>query len=138
MNKYLAFICIVLLVSSCSTEDNTTVNYPNILVSNPNQELYNIGQNILIDIIITHDEVLDNITYYESCSCTDDNFDSLNLLEIKDLYENEWTYTKDISTENIPSDIMCDYNIEISAEDLNGNGSTTSIYFHVMTMTENL
>ena len=138
MNKYLIFISIALLLTNCSSDENMTANYPNILVSNPNQELYNIGQNILIDIIITHDEVLDNITYYESCSCTDDNFDSLNLLEIKDLYENEWTYTKDISTENIPSDIMCDYNIEISAEDLNGNGSTTSIYFHVMTMTENL
>ena len=138
MNKYLIFISIALLLTNCSSDENMTANYPNILVSNPNQELYNIGQNILIDITITHDEVLDNITYYESCSCTDNNFDSLNLLEIEDVYENEWTYTKDISTENIPSNIMCDYNIEISAEDLNGNGSTKSIYFHVMTMTENL
>ena len=138
MNNTLFLVFFSLLISSCSTEDVITLNYPSISVSNPNQELFSTGQSIPIDILITHNEALDNITYYESRSCTDNSFDSLNLIEIEDFYENEWTYTKNISTKNIPLDIMCDYNIEISAEDLNGNGSTTSIYFHVMTMTENL
>ena len=138
MNKYLILIFIALLVNSCSTDDNITVNYPNIYINSPNQELYNIGQNITIDISITHNEVLDNITYYESCNCTDNNFDSLNLIELKDVYENDWTYTKNISTKHIPENIMCDYNIEISAEDLNGNERSKSIYFHVMTITEDL
>ena len=43
-----------------------------------------------------------------------------------------------ITTNNIPENVMCDYNIEISAEDLNGNDSVKSIYFHVMTMNENM
>tara|TARA_B100001250_G_C19445360_1_gene633598 strand:- start:287 stop:673 length:387 start_codon:yes stop_codon:yes gene_type:complete len=126
-----------ILFTRCSVDNEIVINYPNISINNPDQELYNIGQNIPIDILITHNEVLDNITYYESCNCTDNNFDSLNLIELKDIYEKEWVYTKNISTKNIPENIMCDYNIEISAEDLNGNESTKSVYFHVMTIPEN-
>ena len=82
--------------------------------------------------------MLDNITYYEICDCTDDNFDSLELIELKNVYENEWGYTKNISTKSLPANIMCDYNIEVSANDLNGNESSKSIYFHVMNMNENI
>tara|TARA_B100001250_G_C19414532_1_gene620525 strand:+ start:261 stop:677 length:417 start_codon:yes stop_codon:yes gene_type:complete len=138
MNKIIFTLSIVLLINACSPDEDKTINYPSISIINPTQDLYNIGQNIIIDILISHNEVLDNIIYFETCDCTDNKFDSLELIELKNLYEEEWTYTKTIDTQKIPENVMCDYNIEVSADDLNGNESSKSIYFHVMNMNENM
>ena len=128
----------IFLFCTCSVDEERMIESPSISIINPTQDLYNIGQIINIDILISHNEVIDNITYYETCNCTDDEFDSLELIELKNVYEKEWNYTKNIDTNNIPETIMCDYNIEISADDLNGNESVKSIYFHVMTMNEGI
>ena len=128
----------IFLFCTCSVDEERMIESPSISIINPTQDLYNIGQIINIDILISHNEVIDNITYYETCNCTDDEFDSLELIELKNVYEKEWSYTKNIDTNNIPETIMCDYNIEISADDLNGNESVKSIYFHVMTMNEGI
>ena len=139
MNKYYYFLIIIFIIgSSCSVEEENIINYPSISIMSPNQEMYEIGQDIPIEIFISHNEVLDNITYYETCDCTGDDYDSLDLIELNNIYQEEWSYVKTISTKQIPADIMCNYNIEITANDLNGNESSQSIYFHVMTMTNNM
>ena len=140
MNKiYFSLIfALLIIIGSCSVEEEMTPSPPSISIINPTQEIYNIGQNIAVEILIAHDEVLDNITYYEICDCTDDNYDTLELIELKNVYEKEWVYTKNIATKKIPENVMCDYNIEITADDLNGNENTKSIYFHVMTMMEDM
>ncbi len=132
--KKIISILTIFLFCTCSVDEERMIESPSISIINPTQDLYNIGQMINIDILISHNEVIDNITYYETCNCTDDEFDSLELIELKNVYEKEWSYTKNIDTNNIPETVMCDYNIEISADDLNGNESVKSIYFHVMTM----
>tara|TARA_B100001250_G_C19807740_1_gene794186 strand:- start:1476 stop:1892 length:417 start_codon:yes stop_codon:yes gene_type:complete len=134
MKKITLSILTIFLFCTCSVDEERIIESPSISIINPTQELYNIGQMINIEILISHNEVIDNITYYETCNCTDDEFDSLELIELKNIYEKEWSYTKSITTNDIPENVMCDYNIEISADDLNGNESVKSIYFHVMTM----
>ena len=136
--KKIISIFTIFLFCTCSVDEERMIESPSISIINPTQDLYNIGQMINIDILISHNEVIDNITYYETCNCTDDEFDSLELIELKNVYEKEWSYTKNIDTNNIPETVMCDYNIEISADDLNGNESVKSIYFHVMTMNEGI
>ena len=136
--KKIISILTIFLFCTCSVDEERVIESPSISIINPTQDLYNIGQIINIDILISHNEVIDNITYYETCNCTDDEFDSLELIELKNVYEKEWSYTKNIDTNNIPETVMCDYNIEISADDLNGNESVKSIYFHVMTMNEGI
>ena len=136
--KKIISILTIFLFCTCSVDEERMIESPSISIINPTQDLYNIGQIINIDILISHNEVIDNITYYETCNCTDDEFDSLELIELKNVYEKEWSYTKNIDTNNIPETVMCDYNIEISADDLNGNESVKSIYFHVMTMNEEI
>ncbi len=136
--KKIISILTIFLFCTCSVDEERMIESPSISIINPTQDLYNIGQIINIDILISHNEVIDNITYYETCNCTDDEFDSLELIELKNVYEKEWGYTKNIDTNNIPETVMCDYNIEISADDLNGNESVKSIYFHVMTMNEGI
>ena len=136
--KKIISILTIFLFCTCSVDEEMMIESPSISIINPTQDLYNIGQIINIEILISHNEVIDNITYYETCNCTDDEFDSLELIELKNVYEKEWGYTKNIDTNNIPESVMCDYNIEISADDLNGNESVKSIYFHVMTMNEGI
>ena len=137
MNKILFLFSLILIFNSCEEENNRITNYPNISIINPNQEMYNIGQDIDINILISNDEVLDNILYLETCECTDDNLNSLELIELKNVFQNDWSYQKTISTNNIPMDVMCDYNIEITANDIKGNERSKSIYFHLMSMNEN-
>ena len=137
MNKILLLFSLILIFNSCEEENNRITNYPNISIINPNQEMYNIGQDIDINILISNDEVLDNILYLETCECTDDNLNSLELIELKNVFQNDWSYQKTISTNNIPMDVMCDYNIEITADDIKGNVRSKSIYFHLMSMNEN-
>ena len=137
MNKILLLLSLILIFNSCEEENNRITNYPNISIINPNQEMYNIGQDIDINILISNDEVLDNILYLETCECTDDNLNSLELIELKNVFQNDWSYQKTISTINIPMDVMCDYNIEITANDIKGNERSKSIYFHLMSMNEN-
>ena len=137
MNKILLLFSLILIFNSCEEENNRITNYPNISIINPNQEMYNIGQDIDINILISNDEVLDNILYLETCECTDDNLNSLELIELKNVFQNDWSYQKTISTINIPMDVMCDYNIEITANDIKGNERSKSIYFHLMSMNEN-
>ena len=139
MNKSYYFLIVIFIIgSSCSVEEENVINYPSISIMSPNQEMYEIGQDIPIEIFISHNEVLDNITYYETCDCTGDDYDSLDLIELNNIYQEEWSYVKTISTKQMPTDIMCNYNIEITANDLNGNESSKSIYFHVMTMDNNM
>ena len=137
MNKLLFFLSISIIFNSCEVENNKIINYPSISIINPSQELFNTGQDINIDILISHDEVIDNILYIETCECTNENFNTLELIELKNVFQNEWNYQKTISTINIPTDAMCDYNIEISTEDISGNERSKSIYFHLMNMNEN-
>ena len=63
MNKILLLFSLILIFNSCEEENNRITNYPNISIINPNQEMYNIGQDIDINILISNDEVLDNILY---------------------------------------------------------------------------
>ena len=137
MNKTLLLFSLILIFNSCEEENNRITNYPNISIKNTNKEMYNIGQDIDINILISNDEVLDNILYLETCECTDDNLNSLELIELKNVFQNDWSYQKTISTKNIPMDVMCDYNIEITANDIKGNERSKSIYFHLMSMNEN-
>ena len=96
--KKIISILTIFLFCTCSVDEERMIESPSISIINPTQELYNIGQIINIDILISHNEVIDNITYYETCNCTDDEFDSLELIELKNVYEKEWSYTKNIDT----------------------------------------
>ena len=60
-------------------------------------------------------------------NCSDDNFDSLSLLEWENIYELEWSYEKTIETDYLPEDIICTCTIQVEATDLNDIMNQTEI-----------
>ena len=117
-------------IFSCEEEKNE-VSSPNIIFESPLVESFLIGEDINISIFINHDEVIDNIKYYEIFDCTNDNFDSLVLQEWENIYENEWTFNKVIETTNLPENTLCSCTIQIEATDLNNVMSQTEIMLNV-------
>ena len=117
-------------IFSCEEEKNE-VSSPNIIFESPLVESFLIGEDINISIFINHDEVIDNIKYYEIFDCTNDNFDSLVLQEWENIYENEWTFNKVIETTNLPENSLCSCRIQIEATDLNNVMSQTEIMLNV-------
>ncbi len=119
-----------LLIVSCE-EENDQIISPNIIFENPTNENFIIGDDINISILVNHEEVLDNVKYYEIFNCSDDNFDSLNLLEWENIYELEWSYEKTIGTNYLPEDITCTCTIQVEATDLNSIMSQTEILLNI-------
>ena len=117
-------------IFSCEEEKNE-VSSPNIIFESPLVESFLIGEDINISIFINHDEVIDNIKYYEIFDCNNDNFDSLVLQEWENIYENEWTFNKVIETTNLPENTLCSCTIQIEASDLNNVMSQTEIMLNV-------
>ena len=117
-------------IFSCEEEKNE-VSSPNIIFESPLVESFLIGEDINISIFINHDEVIDNIKYYEIFDCNNDNFDSLVLQEWENIYENEWTFNKVIETTNLPENTLCSCTIQIEASDLNNVMSQTEIMINV-------
>ena len=117
-------------IFSCEEEKNE-VSSPNIIFESPLVESFLIGEDINISIFINHDEVIDNIKYYEIFDCNNDNFDSLVLQEWENIYENEWTFNKVIETTNLPENTFCSCTIQIEASDLNNVMSQTEIILNV-------
>ena len=73
--KYtLLILTLSLFIFSCEKEKNE-IKTPNITFENPTNDNFLTGDNIDISILINHDEVLDNVKYYEIFNCSDDNYD---------------------------------------------------------------
>ena len=115
-----------LFIISCEEENNQIIT-PNIIFEDLSNENFTIGDDINISILINHEEVLDNVKYYEILNCSDDNFDSLSLLEWENIYELEWSYEKTIETDYLPEDIICTCTIQVEATDLNDTMNQTEI-----------
>ena len=128
MKKFFPLLTLFLslLITSCEEENNQIIT-PNIIFENPSNGNFIIGDDINISILINHEEVLDNVKYYEIFNCSDDNFDSLNLLEWENIYELEWSYEKTIETDYLPEDITCTCTIQVEATDLNDTMNQTEI-----------
>ena len=130
MEKKFALLTLFLslLITSCEKENNQIIT-PNIIFEYPSNENFIIGDDINISILVNQEEVLDNVKYYEIFNCSDDNFDSLNLLEWENIYELEWSYEKTIETNYLPEDITCTCTIQVEATDLNNTMSQSEILF---------
>ena len=115
-----------LFIISCEEENNQIIT-PIIIFEDLSNEIFTIGDDINISILINHEEVLDNVKYYEILNCSDDNFDSLSLLEWENIYELEWSYEKTIETDYLPEDITCTCTIQVEATDLNDIMNQTEI-----------
>ena len=107
------------LIISCEKESEEVIHTPTIVFEQPTENTFSIGEEIPVKISITHNEVLDNVKYYEFCNCSDDNYDSVDFIEWENIYELSWYYEKNIETSSFPENIMCSYSIDIEATDLN-------------------
>ena len=128
--KYIVYLFLIFISSSCDKEKEEKIK-PNIIVENPSNDYYLIGESIPVSITINHEENIDNITYYEILNCSDDNFDSFNLLEWKNVYESNWSYSKTIETNKMSENINCACRIQIEATALNNTESKTDINFEI-------
>tara|TARA_Y100001934_G_C12258899_1_gene728996 strand:+ start:27 stop:431 length:405 start_codon:yes stop_codon:yes gene_type:complete len=117
-------------IFSCEDEKNE-VSYPSIIFEAPLIESFLIGEDINISIFVNHNEVIDNIKYYEIFDCSNDDFDSLVLQEWENIYENEWSFNKVIETTNLPENTLCSCTIQIEATDLNNVMSQTEIMLDI-------
>lgn len=117
-------------IFSCEEEKNE-VSTPNIIFEAPLVDSFLIGEDINISIFVNHDEVIDNIKYYEIFDCSNDDFDSLILQEWENIYENEWAFNKVIETTNLPENTLCSCTIQIEATDLNNVMSQTEIMLDI-------
>ena len=77
----------IFLMISCEKESEKIRHTPIIIFEQPSENTFSIGEEIPVKISVTHNEVLDNIKYYEFCDCSDDNYDSVNLIEWENIYE---------------------------------------------------
>ncbi len=123
-------LIIVLFTISCE-EENYEIIPPNIILESPTNENFLIGENINISILVNHNEVLDNVKYYEITNCSDDTFDSLNLLEWENIYELDWSFEKTIETNYLPEDITCTCTIQVEATDLNNTMNQSEILLNI-------
>ncbi len=126
-NQFTLFILMSFFSITSCEEENNQITTPNIIFENLSNENFIIGDDINISILVNHEEVLDNVKYYEILNCSDDNFDSLSLLEWENIYELEWSYEKTIETDYLPEDIICTCTIQVEATDLNNAMSQTEI-----------
>ena len=117
-------------IFSCEEEKNE-VSTPNIIFEAPLIDSFLIGEDINISIFVNHDEVIDNIKYYEIFDCSNDDFDSLVLQEWENIYENEWVFNKVIETTNLPENTLCSCTIQIEATDLNNVMNQTEIMLDI-------
>tara|TARA_B100000963_G_scaffold93400_1_gene80392 strand:- start:304 stop:711 length:408 start_codon:yes stop_codon:yes gene_type:complete len=128
--KYIVFLFLIFISSSCEKEKEEKIK-PNIIIENPSNDYYSIGESIPVSITINHQENIDNITYYEILNCSDDNFDSFNLLEWKNVYESNWSYSKTIETNKMSENIACTCRIQIEATALNNTESKIDVNFEI-------
>tara|TARA_B100001559_G_C16111354_1_gene444055 strand:+ start:122 stop:535 length:414 start_codon:yes stop_codon:yes gene_type:complete len=129
--KHIIYLFIIFSFSSCEKEKEEK-NTPNIIIENPSNDYYLIGESIPISITINHEENLDNITYYEILNCSDDSFDTFNLLEWENVYEPNWNYSKIIETNKMPENIACTCRIQIEATALNNTKNKTDVNFEIL------
>ena len=128
--KYIVYLFLIFISSSCEKEKEEKIK-PNIIIENPSNDYYLIGESIPVSITINHEENIDNITYYEILNCSDDNFDSFNLLEWKNVYETNWSYSKTIETNKMSENIACTCRIQIEATALNNTESKIDVNFEI-------
>ena len=128
--KYIVYLFLIFISSSCEKEKEEKIK-PNIIIENPSNDYYLIGESIPVSITINHEENIDNITYYEILNCSDDNFDSFNLLEWKNVYESNWSYSKTIETNKMSENIACTCRIQIEATALNNTESKIDVNFEI-------
>jgi len=128
--KYIVYLFLIFISSSCEKEKEEKIK-PNIIIENPSNDYYLIGESIPVSITINHEENIDNITYYEILNCSDDNFDSFNLLEWKNVYETNWSYSKTIETNKMSENITCTCRIQIEATALNNTESKIDVNFEI-------
>ncbi|MBH76350.1 MAG: hypothetical protein CMP68_04365 [Flavobacteriales bacterium] len=128
--KYIVYLFLIFISSSCDKEKEEKIK-PNIIVENPSNDYYLIGESIPVSITINHEENIDNITYYEILNCSDDKFDSFNLLEWKNVYETNWSYSKTIETNKMSENIACSCRIQIEATALNNTESKIDVNFEI-------
>ena len=128
--KYIVYLFLIFISSSCEKEKEEKIK-PNIIIENPSNDYYLIGESIPVSITINHEENIDNITYYEILNCSDDNFDSFNLLEWKNVYESNWSYSKTIETNKMSENITCTCRIQIEATALNNTKSKIDVNFEI-------
>jgi len=130
----LLILTITLFFFSCDNEIND-MKTPNIKFESPTNDFFLIGEDISISILVNHDEVLDNVKYYETLNCSDDNYDSINLLEWENIYELDWSYQKNITTNNYPENLVCTCVIQVEATDLNNIVNQSEILLNISNST---
>ena len=128
--KHILYLFLIFISSSCEKEKEEKIK-PNIIIENPSNDYYLIGESIPVSITINHEENIDNITYYEILNCSDDNFDSFNLFEWKNVYESNWSYSKTIETNKMSENIDCTCRIQIEATALNNTESKIDVNFEI-------
>jgi len=128
--KHFLYLFIIFTFSSCEKEKEEKIK-PNIIIENPSNDYYLIGESIPVSISVNHEENIDNITYYEILNCSDDNFDSFNLLEWKNIYESNWSYSKTIETNKMSENIACTCRIQIEVTALNNTESKIDVNFEI-------
>tara|TARA_Y100000589_G_scaffold78285_1_gene71988 strand:- start:423 stop:830 length:408 start_codon:yes stop_codon:yes gene_type:complete len=128
--KHILYLFLIFISSSCEKEKEEKIK-PNIIIENPSNDYYLIGESIPVSIKVNHEENIDNITYYEILNCSDDNFDSFNLLEWKNVYESNWSYSKTIETNKMSENITCTCRIQIEATALNNTKSKIDVNFEI-------
>lgn len=134
-NHYtLLILTLTLLIFSCDNDTNE-ITTPNIKFENPKNDFFLIGENISISILVNHDEVLDNVKYYETLNCSDDNYDSINLLEWENIYETEWSFQKNLITDNYPEDLTCTCIIQVEVTDLKNIMNQSEIILNISNST---
>lgn len=128
--KHVLYLFLIFIFPSCEKEKEEKIK-PNIIIENPSNDYYLIGESIPVSITINHEENIDNVTYYEILNCSDDNFDSFNLLEWKNVYESNWSYSKTIETNKMSENIACTCRIQIEVTALNNTESKMDVNFEI-------
>ena len=128
--KHIIYLFLIFISFSCEKEQEEAIK-PNIIIENPSNDFYLIGESIPISITINHEENINNVTYYEIINCSDDSFDSFNLLEWENVYETNWNYSKSIETNKMPENNVCSCSIQIDATALNNTKNQVDINFEI-------
>ncbi len=113
----IAIFCLLPIISCEKSEE--IVQKPLIRFQEPSLDTFSIGENIPVNISVKHHEILHSVKYYEIFDCSDDNYDSIELLEEENIDELEWYFQKDIGTNLLPKDLNCVCTIEVEATDIN-------------------
>ena len=131
MRAITIFLMLTFLIIGCKKEEsNPAENGPVINIISPSSnDMPAPGSVVEINAIITDDDEVHDVTINISSNYSD----APASIEIIFDHIHNTVFNVDTSfIANIPSGLMADYTIQISAEDMSGNSNSESVSFHVM------